>query len=118
MRSELKEVTLETVGMGGVPELFAHEWANILANVDDPNTSPEAVRKLTIEIAIKPSEQRDNATVQVSVKSKLAGVRPIQTIVHLAKEQGRLIALTTDPAPTLFEGISNVVPIEGGSHNG
>ena len=67
MRTELTEVSLDTLGGGVVPELFAHELENVLANIDDPNTSPEAVRQLTIVVTIKPSEQDEvkrNAPVE------------------------------------------------------
>ena len=120
MRPELTEVTLDTLGGGVVPELFAHEMANILANIDDPNTAPTAVRRLTIEVSIKPGESRENAAILVAVKSKLAGVRPSEIVVHLTKERGRLVALTTDPRqPDLpFGAESNIVPIEGGTNAG
>jgi hypothetical protein len=98
--AELKEVNLETVAGGVVPVYFLREMQNVLMDIDNPNTDPKAVRKITIEIAFKPTEARDAAIIAVSCKSKLAGLRPIGKTLYLTKRGGRLLALEKDPNQT------------------
>jgi hypothetical protein len=116
MRAEFSEVTLETLGSGVVSELFAVEFRKILDNIDDPNTDPTIIRRLTIEIAVKPSKDRSNAAFAVTAKTKTASPEAHVGVVHLSRVGSFLRAYTTDPAPVLpgFEARTNIIPLEGG----
>ena len=119
MRAEFSEVTLETLGSGVVSELFAAEFRKILDNIDDPNTDPTVIRRLTIEIAVKATKDRSNAAVAVTAKVKTASPEAHLGVIHLARVGSFLRAYTTEPAPVL-PGLerTNVIPIEGEPHAG
>lgn len=94
---ELKELTLNEIGDGTIPELFAHELNKLLMNIDDPNTDPASVRKINIELIFVPSQNRDAAAIKISVTSKLAHTMPAGTTVHLYRKAGVLKACIIDP---------------------
>lgn len=94
---ELKQVTIETIGGGVIPELFERELEAVLENIDDPNTDPKQARKITIEITFSPHESREMTAVTVKCNSKTAGVKPHSTVLHLVRQNKRMIALAKDP---------------------
>lgn len=78
---------------GAVPERFTHEMEQILRNIADPNTDPEATRTLTLEFKIKPSPDRKAAIVSLILKSKVPGATAVSGSIFFAKGQ----AYTEDP---------------------
>lgn len=93
---ELTQVGIETLAAGAVPERFNDALAEVLANIDDPNTEPKAKRKIRLDIVFSPSEGRDSAAIDVRVQTTLATVRPVGTVVHLTRREGRLVALQSN----------------------
>jgi len=59
---------LSDISNGVVEEQFAKEWETVLFNIADPSTEPKAKRKITIEIAISPNENRSTAVVSMKTK--------------------------------------------------
>lgn len=94
---ELKEVALDTLAGGALPERFDMQLAKVLENIQDPNTEATEVRSITLEVKLKPSEDRDRAQTAVRVKTKLAGPKPVETTVHMGRKDGRLVAVDYDP---------------------
>jgi len=110
----LAPVTLDTIAGGAVVELFEREFARVLADVEDPNTVPDAKRTLTIEITLKPTENREASAVGVKVRSKLAGVKPVVSMVHLTTRDGRPVAVGANPNQIdAFSGPTGVVTKKG-----
>lgn len=95
---ELRTVTLETLGGGALGELFEHELARVLLNVEDENTDAITPRTITIKVTLVPSPSRDAALCRMEVTSKLAGVVPASTVLYLSREEkdGPLLALASD----------------------
>jgi hypothetical protein len=109
-------VTLETLAGGAAVELFNTELARVLANIADPNTRADAARTLTLEVTIKPTEDRDMGAVSVQALAKLAPIRPATTRIFFGRRQGKLVAVEHDPKqPGLFDSPTpagdNVVPL-------
>jgi len=94
---DYKGIDLNTLNQGAVLDLFAVEWQKLLDNINDPNTKPNAVRKVKIEIAVKPAEDRRNATSSVSVTSNLASIMPHNASIVIGMENGKVMAYTFDP---------------------
>lgn len=90
-------VTLDTIGGGALSELFAEELARILANIADPNTDPAAKRSMTIVVRFKPNRDRDVADVALTCSSKLAGIMTVSTQLFMGRQDGKLIAVESDP---------------------
>lgn len=94
---DYRVVTLETLNSGAVVDLFNYEWDRMLENIQDPNTKPDDVRKIKIEVTVKPGKERDNATTKVSVSASLAKNIPHESFIVLGGDRGQLKAFTTDP---------------------
>jgi hypothetical protein len=110
MQAEFEEANLGTIGNGSAGDLFQAELREVLRNIDDPNTKPDAVRVITLEVKIKPSEKRDSAAVQVNCKSKLAPTRPNVGFIYLGKSKGEMTATVSNIQQAhLF---TNVTPIK------
>lgn len=81
MTGEVKEINLLDMMGGAVGERVSYELAKIMRNCKDLNTEPKKARTLSIEFAITPTEARDSAAIRVSVKSKLAPVKSLGSIL-------------------------------------
>jgi hypothetical protein len=98
---KMKEVTLDTFQHGAVLDLFDDEMKAVIANIADINTDPAAVRKVTIELSIKPDKTRRNAEVTLKVTSKLAHTKPQASFMFFDRVDGKLVALEDEPGPEL-----------------
>jgi hypothetical protein len=90
-------IDLNTLNQGAVLDLFAVEWQKLLDNINDLNTKPDAVRKVKIEIAVKPAKDRRNAVSSVSVTTNLAAIMPHEASIVIGVEDGKVMAYTFDP---------------------
>lgn len=104
------KVSLNTIGGGVIPEMFARELQKVLDNISDTKTKATAVRKIKLEIKIKPSEGRDMSETEVSCSASLAPVRPTKTFIyHQASDEG-IVAETTDPRQQQLFGLQPGIP--------
>lgn len=74
-----RELKLETLNNGAVSELFDRELTEVMKNISDINTMPKEPRKITIEIEIVPTEERNIAAMKITAKSKLAPLKSLCT---------------------------------------
>jgi hypothetical protein len=101
----LQEVTIETIAAGALPELFQREFRSALANIADPNTDPEATRKVTIEVTLKPDKNREAIITAVQCRSKVSSVMPSVSVIFTAQEGKEFKAYCREvKQPELFEG--------------
>ena len=121
MITEDGKVTLETIGGGVIPEKFQVEFARILENINDPNTTLEE-RVITIQVKIKPTYDRTWFRTKIECKSKLAQDSPYET--------NHFIGLDAKGNPFAYEhtphkqnpigeltGFNNVTIMKGGKNN-
>ena len=85
-------VTLLSLGYGAAEELFNQELDKVLRNIADPNTRAIEVRRIQLDVKIKPSADRSYAEVEMKASSKLAGHKVFTTAIHVGIQDGRLIA--------------------------
>jgi len=97
MDFEKEEVTLSNLCGGAIEEVFQREWAQVLTNIGDVNTDPEAKRKLTLEFTITPFEDRSGAQVTFACKSKAAPVNAVKGTVYLQRRGTAMVAVPHDP---------------------
>lgn len=77
---------------GAMAEKFSEAMDDVAANVLDPNTKADAVRKINIELTINPNKERDIAAITVEVKKRLAGHKPIESRVAFDRDlEGRAV---------------------------
>ena len=95
-----EELNIGNICNGAVPEVFTHELEQIIKNINDPNTPPEAKRSLVIKFDFKPMHDRSSAEVTMSVKSTTAAVQAVKSSVYMSKISGTLRAYANDPRQT------------------
>lgn len=119
---ELQEVTLLELANGAIMEQLTHETGKLLQNIIDPNTDPKVKRKMTITLGFAPSADRTGATVEVKCETKLAGIKPVQTILNIggtvdapvAVEYNRQVAGQLDMAGN-EENTPKLIKVERGA---
>lgn len=75
----MENVNLRELASGAVQEKFEQAMEKVISNLQDPNTPWKNKRAITIRITFEQNEDRDDATVNVSVDTKTAPVKPIAT---------------------------------------
>lgn len=122
--SDQMRVTLASISNGSALELFEYELKRVIANIADCNTSHKSKRKIVIEVEILPDEERNVGYASVSVRSKLASVKPTASVMYFGKKDGEYVAVETNPKqPGIFDSpeqrkqLSAVAPISGGKES-
>ena len=64
---------------GAILERVNYEMGKVIDNILDPNTKPDAKRKLTISLELAPSADRKTITVKTTAKSTLTPTDPVTT---------------------------------------
>lgn len=118
--TKLTELTLDTVARGASAEVFQHEFEKVLESIQDPNTDPEAVRKITLTFKFEPHKSREEAKVTLIPKVELAPMAPIEGHMFVGRRDGRTVAATHD---TTQEDLGldrdpRVTPIGAGQKSG
>ncbi len=106
-------VTLKTLNGGAVMELFEEEFSKVMKNIADDNTPAEKIRSINIKISIKPQADRSMASTKVEVSSKIAALKPHESMVEFSFD-GRTVeayVLGALKQPEL-DGMSQVIPFE------
>ncbi len=90
----MSRVNLETFAGGALQEKFDDAMEKVLVNMTDPNTPWKNKRKIVVEVSFEQNEDRDDSTVNVSVVTKLAAVKPVSTRMAIGKdlETGQVFA--------------------------
>jgi hypothetical protein len=76
------------LGGGAALEIIENAMLEIYENIQDPNTDPEAVRKLNFEVKFKPDTERRSFDMEYFVKVKTAPIRKVKTKAALYKQNG------------------------------
>lgn len=97
-----KEVNLETINNGAAKELFQHEFEKVLRNIGDVSVNSDAPREIILKFKIKPTKDRQSATVSIKADSKLISVTEHQSSMFLSP-QGAKAYVTDQRQMGLFE---------------
>ena len=79
-------VDLGELAGGTLQEKFDRELTRVIENMQDPNTPFNEKRGITINLSFHQNELRDDAKIEISVKSKLAGVISAKTNFAMGKD--------------------------------
>jgi len=77
------KLDMKTLNNGAASELFERGLAQVLANIGDPNTDPEKVRKIVVMFELKPTKTREAAASRLAMKVSLADVKSLDGSVVL-----------------------------------
>ena len=90
-------VTLINLKDGAAAELFQAELGRVLENIADRNTDWKTGRRITLQFDFKTNEDREVADVALKAFAKLAGLKSVETIVYLGKQDGEYVAAENNP---------------------
>ena len=113
-------VTLESLADGAAAELWGAALAQVLENLDDPNTDWKPKRRISLTFDFSTDEERRVGEVVIGCTTKLSGIRGVKHGVYYGKRQGVLALvqaprqedLFTDPNPARPRAVE---PASGGA---
>lgn len=79
-------INLNTFADGALLEKVNIELLKVLSNIADPNTDYKIKRKLTIDISLVSSEDRELALVDIQTKTKLAQPKSVGTRIIIGTD--------------------------------
>lgn len=113
MHTQDEKVTLLNLKGGAAVELFDIELNNVLVNILDPNTKPEAVREIVMKVKIKPDEDRFISQVLIECSSKLSAMSSLSTQFVIDQQGGVIEARELIQAQKkLFDDSDKVIAIQ------
>lgn len=97
-----KITSISDIGGGVAEEQFNRSLNKVIENIEDPATEPTNVRKITLEITIKPDKDRGVAKTEVKCSEKLAPVRTDEVTVLIERDdKGEMIMKSKEPEKQL-----------------
>ena len=79
-------IRLGDVAGGALQKIAQEAIADVVANMQDVNTPWKPMRMVTIKLKLTQNEDRDDATMQISVEKKTAAVKPVETKFSMGKD--------------------------------
>lgn len=92
MQKKFEKVGLENIGRGAAGELFDTELQRVLANIEDINTDATKVRKITLEVTLKPDRERETCEVTIASKAALAPITPALSKINIGRDGVKIAA--------------------------
>ncbi len=95
----METLKLQEIAGGALQEKANQALQKVFSNMQDPNTPWKNKRVVTIKMAFTQNEDRDDSTCEISVDTKLAPVKPVETKFSLGKniETGDVEAVEYGP---------------------
>lgn len=98
MGNKLNRESVLRMAQGAFEERVDRAMADAIDNILDPNTKATVKRNITLNIELKPDEERSHIEVSVSVKTKLAALNPVPTsLAIVADGNGELVVAEMIP---------------------
>ena len=89
-------LSLDTLAKGAVIELGDEALKRIAQNMADVNTEATQKRSIVLKIDFAPYNDRSGAAISVKVDTKLAGLKPADGTMFIAKKGGEWLAFGRD----------------------
>jgi hypothetical protein len=90
-------VTLFTLANGALGELFDREMERVTADILDLNAKADAVRTITIKVKIKPDQNRNFGTVDMSISSTLGAPKGVASTMFFGRKNNHAVAVENVP---------------------
>lgn len=104
-------VSLATINGGAAIERFDHELKKIVANINDVNTDAKAARKVTLEVTIKPTEDRTMCAYSIKVNGRPAPMTAVSAFFYLSYQNGEIVAVENNPQQPVFSEFAKEVKV-------
>lgn len=85
---EMDSKSILEMSQGAILERVNYEMGKVIENILDPNTKPDAKRKLTISLVLTPSADRKTITVNTTAKSSLVATDAVTTGLFITSQPG------------------------------
>ena len=82
----MAKINLEQFCSGALSEQMNRALQEVTRNIQDPNTDAEKVRRLTITLTFRPSEDRSLVKTEIQSKTALAPAAPIKTTMVMGRD--------------------------------
>jgi hypothetical protein len=96
-------LSIDNLANGAVYEMLGEAFKRMAANISDPNTEPTQKRKITLTIDAAPYKDRSGAEYSVKVENKLAGLKPCDGTMYIARRNGEYLAFGRNTKQTEIE---------------
>ena len=96
------EAELNLLGNGDAVKKFNYELKKAIENCYDPNTSVSAVRKVVLEVKLKPDAERKKIGVEFQAHSKLAADVAGEDQMIMARKDGKVRAYISNAEQLLI----------------
>lgn len=94
MKTSTPPLSIADLNTGHIIEQVNEELRLVAANILDPNTDAEKPREVSLVLKLKPSKNRNAFTIDAQVKSKLAPVQAIESLVFISQKRDGTIVLS------------------------
>jgi hypothetical protein len=71
---------------GAIEERVDVEVSRVVENILDPNTRPDAKRKITITLEFAPDVEREHITINATTKTTLCPTNPVRTSLFITPD--------------------------------
>lgn len=90
---DIESLNLANLGAGAAVEKWGEELQRVAENILDPNTEATAKRELLLRVALKPTKERRDVEITISVSTKLAAQIAVQTraFVGMDRQTGQVV---------------------------
>ncbi|MDC7250475.1 MAG: hypothetical protein PQJ49_11215 [Sphaerochaetaceae bacterium] len=96
-------LTIGDIGSGAIEEQFNRALTKVLENIEDPATEATNVRKIKLDISIKPTKDRNLAEIEIKCSEGLAPVKSDKVSVLIDRDhKGDLIMKSKEPENQLI----------------
>lgn len=86
-------VSADNIANGALVELLAEALKRVGENISDVNTSEKAKRGITIKISCDPYPDRSGFIYELSIETKLAGMRSASGTAYIARVGGEYLVV-------------------------
>ena len=86
MDNQMKKESILRMAAGAIEEKVDYEVTKIIDNILDPNTQPDAKRKIVVTIEFKPDAERKRIAIAASAKSTLVPTAAVSTAMMITND--------------------------------
>ena len=86
MDNQMKKESILRMAAGAIEEKVDYEVTKIIDNILDPNTQPDAKRKIVVTIEFKPDAERKRIAIAASAKSTLVPTAAVSTAMMITSD--------------------------------
>jgi hypothetical protein len=71
----MDHLNIDNICSGAFREIFERELREVLKNIKDPNTPPQAKRTMSFTFTFKPFVDRSGAEIELYLETQLVGLK-------------------------------------------